>query len=380
VAKPSSQNLSKPADVGLVLGQGAAPLWGMSSSERLRRSLARAGVAEVVADPAALPAKTARVLAVRADWVFDQALIEALVGRSGVCLEAPGGEIVAANLSPAEARAFASTGKLGPGVARLRAEVLVPAYDSRLRKLSPPYLLPLTPETLPAIERRMFDGSYKGVTDAVTKYLWPRPAQTVTKLCARLGVTPNQVTVVSALLTALAFWLFWRGDFAPGLLAAWGMTFLDTVDGKLARVTLTSSRWGNVFDHGLDLLHPPFWWWAWIVGLANTGYPTEGADLTLLIAAGGYVLLRAQEGVFIGLFGMEMHIWRRFDSRFRLVTSRRNPNLVLLTLGVLAGRPDLGMAAVAVWTVISLAVHTVRILQALFAARPLSSWMQAEPG
>jgi phosphatidylglycerophosphate synthase len=47
------------------------------------------------------------------------------------------------------------------------------------------------------------------------------------------------------------------------------MTFLDTVDGKLARVTLTSSRIGDVLDHGLDLLHPPFWYLAWGIGLAT---------------------------------------------------------------------------------------------------------------
>ena len=38
------------------------------------------------------------------------------------------------------------------------------------------------------------------------------------------------------------------------------MALLDTVDGKLARVTLTSSKWGNVFDHGIDLVAPPVWW------------------------------------------------------------------------------------------------------------------------
>src|SRR3546814_2416912 len=48
------------------------------------------------------------------------------------------------------------------------------------------------------------------------------------------------------------------GGFWTGLAAAWIMTFLDTVDGKLARVTLASSRWGNAYDHGIDLIHPPF--------------------------------------------------------------------------------------------------------------------------
>src|SRR3546814_14504283 len=99
-----------------------------------------------------------------------------------------------------------------------------------------------------SIEWRMFMGTYKGATDRVTKWIWPRPAFHATKLCARLGITPNQVTFASLLLVIAAFTWFWQGDWLPGLLAAWGMTFLDTVDGKLARITLRSSRLGNVFD------------------------------------------------------------------------------------------------------------------------------------
>jgi phosphatidylglycerophosphate synthase len=41
--------------------------------------------------------------------------------------------------------------------------------------------------------------------------------------------------------------LFWHGDYGWGLLAGWVMTFLDTVDGMLARVTLTATRFGNLF-------------------------------------------------------------------------------------------------------------------------------------
>src|SRR3546814_2818489 len=78
----------------------------------------------------------------------------------------------------------------------------------------------------------MFMGTYKGATDLVTKWIWPRPAFHATKLCARLGITPNQVTFASLLLVIAAFTWFWQGDWLPGLLAAWGMTFLDTVDGR----------------------------------------------------------------------------------------------------------------------------------------------------
>ncbi len=56
------------------------------------------------------------------------------------------------------------------------------------------------------------------------------------------------------------------------------MTFLDTVDGKLAHVTLTSSRFGHIFDHSLDLLHPPFCYLAWGLGLERLALLRYGAS------------------------------------------------------------------------------------------------------
>jgi phosphatidylglycerophosphate synthase len=154
------------------------------------------------------------------------------------------------------------------------------------------------------------------------------------------------------------------------------MTFLDTVDGKLARVTLTSSKIGNVFDHGIDLIHPPFWWWAWLVGVQAGPHPIAAPELVLVVIVGGYVLQRVTEGVFLALFKLEMHAWRRFDSWFRLITARRNPNLILLTIAALLGRPDIGLLTVAVWTALSLLVHVGQVLQGLMVPRgKIVSWM-----
>jgi phosphatidylglycerophosphate synthase len=154
------------------------------------------------------------------------------------------------------------------------------------------------------------------------------------------------------------------------------MTFLDTVDGKLARITLQSSKWGNIFDHGIDLVHPPFWYWAWGVGLQQAVSP-DSLTLMLVVIIAGYVLQRVIEGLAIWRLGLEIHVWRKVDTWFRLFTARRNPNLVLLTLFALVGRPDLGLAAVAVWTALCLLLHVLQIAQALFAARrgKLTSWM-----
>jgi hypothetical protein len=133
-------------------------------------------------------------------------------------------------------------------------------------------------------------------------------------------------------------------------------------------VTLRSTPFGNIFDHGIDLIHPPFWYWAWYEGLMATG----GGDpallrLALILIVLGYVGGRLQEGLFSLLFGIEIHIWRPLDSWFREITARRNPNLFILTVATILGAPDQGFIAVAFWTAISFIFHTIRILQALLA-------------
>ena len=362
---------------GRVVGHSPLQIWSLPSSTRLQRQLARFGVG--MDAPGA-----ARTVLLRADWVYDDAIVRGLCSaEADLELLAPDGSLIAANVPTSAARdaeAVLALGRPGiPGTRAVSADDLADGYNDALRKREPPFLMPLTAETLPAIEHRVFGASYKGVTDIVTLYLWPAPARAVTRLCARLGITPNQVTSASFVLVLLAMWAFWTGHYGWGLLAAWPMTFLDTVDGKLARVTLTSSKLGNVFDHGIDLIHPPFWWWAWIVGLSAAHLPLVEPGFILTVIVAGYVLQRIEEGIFMAAFGMDMHVWRRFDSLFRLVTARRNPNLVILTVAVLIGRPDWGIELVAAWVAICLLVHALRILQAAWVRRqgPLRSWLAA---
>ncbi|HTN97333.1 MAG TPA: CDP-alcohol phosphatidyltransferase family protein, partial [Nordella sp.] len=83
------------------------------------------------------------------------------------------------------------------------------------------------------------------------------------------------------------------------------------------------------------------------------------------------------EGISIKWLGLEIHIWRKVDTVFRQITARRNPNLVILTVFAVLGRPDWGLIAVAWWTVICLVLHGLQLAQALVAKRggPLESWM-----
>jgi phosphatidylglycerophosphate synthase len=343
-------------------------IWGLAPEERLLRSLRRAGCSDVrIVDAAHPPSERRAVVAVRADVVLDERLVAGLRGAPDTLLVAPELGPIGAHVSSDRAGALCTAlahaqAEALPEVRRVAPLELVDAYVPGLRKREHPYAFAARAETAAEVERRTFAASYKGLTDLVTKWVWPRPAQAVTRWCALHRVHPNAVTAVSGVLALAAALLFAHGSFASGLACGWAMTFLDTVDGKLARVTLTSSRIGDVMDHGLDLIHPPFWWWAWGIGI-GAGY---GVATTVVVA--GYFIGRALEGAFLAAFGFEMHSWRPIDGLFRTITARRNPNLILLSVGTLGGRPDLGLVMVALWTAASLVFHAARLAKA-FRAR-----------
>jgi phosphatidylglycerophosphate synthase len=360
----------------LLLHESPVRLYGLTGRERLRRVLARLGV-ELLGPGAPPPAGG---LILRGDHLYDERVLAGLARSPDTVLVDGTGQAVAAHLAaitPDMLAAFA-TGGVPAGLAVRDPGALADAVQERLRKRARPYVVPVRAAERDALERRLYGGAYKGVTDLVTKFVWPRPALAATRACARAGITPNQVTLASLLLAVLAGIAFWRGAWLAGLLAGWSMTFLDTVDGKLARVTVTSSRLGDVLDHGLDLVHPPLWYAAWGAGLAHYHPPGDVGTLVWVIVA-GYVLGRLAEGAFqVWCARFSLFVWRPFDSLNRLVTARRNPCLLLLTPAAALGAPDWGLFAVAVWTVASSAVLWVRVAQA-GAARlrgPLRSWLE----
>ncbi|MEO7563853.1 MAG: CDP-alcohol phosphatidyltransferase family protein [Sphingomicrobium sp.] len=362
----------------LALGDNKARLFGMSAKERANRLAANAGL-----EPAqALAAGRGAVLA-SMDYAWDPAWLKALRGRSGTVLtldDKPVLAHVAAGKAQAKALAEFARGKVPAGLERLDAATAELNY-AELRKRERPFVLTLDAADPEPAERAAYDASYKGVTDILTLYLWRRPAFYLTRWAARAGISPNMVTTIGAILCVFAFFLFWRGDYWLGSLSGFMFMVLDTVDGKLARCTGASSKWGNLFDHGIDLIHPPFWWWAWQHGLAPYGRPLEPlvTTMTLWVIIGGYVLQRLIEGVFMRRFGgMHIHVWERTDSRFRLITARRNPNMVILVGSLLFARPDIGLELVAAWTLISLIFHAVRLAQANGArarGETITSWL-----
>ncbi|GLY26282.1 DUF5941 domain-containing protein [Micromonospora sp. NBRC 101691] len=97
--------------------------------------------------------------------------------------------------------------------------------------------------------------SVKERDDFFTTYFVSTWSPYVTKLCARLGLTPTGVTMISVLFAVVAAVLFGVGG-RPALVAGGVLLYLgfmlDCVDGQLARYTRNFSPWGGWLDTMAD--------------------------------------------------------------------------------------------------------------------------------
>lgn len=372
-----------------IFGESEIKIWGLTGRERLQRMVSTHKNIKLVETVDNIP-DSATTLFLNANFLFDPRVLTALFGlEKKVALysedNCPAAIRSEGNQAPQLVRNLNSNSSQNYKFVLLTIPCislndLKIDVQQNLKKKDPPYILPISETNRPLLENELFSGSYKGVTDLVTKWVWPVPAFWATHYCVRHGWQPNHVTYASLVFAVLAGLAFWSGFFGIGLLMGWFMTFLDTVDGKLARVTVTSSRLGDVLDHGLDIIHPPLWYLAWGVGLASTPTPLSGLGILMGLMFIGYIGGRLCEGIFqFWLAHFDMFIWRKWDSFNRLITARRNPNLMLLTYGWLIDQPALGLLLVILWHLISTAILTWRLMMGWRTKQKegsLKSWLQ----
>ena len=372
-----------------IFGESETRVWGLTGRERLQRMLKTKKQITLTEDVEKIPVSAA-VLFLNANFLFDARVLNALLGMDKkialysnencpAAIRTDGNQAsrLLRNLNNNKSQNYKFVLLTAPriGLKDLKIDV-----QQNLKKKDPPYLLPISEANRRLLEKELFFGSYKGVTDLVTKWLWPVPAFWVTHYCVRRGWQPNHVTYLSVVFAMMAGIAFWFGFFGIGLLMGWLMTFLDTVDGKLARVTETSSRLGDVLDHGLDIIHPPLWYLAWGIGLAGTSAPLAGLEILMWLMLLGYVGGRLCEGAFqLWLAPFDIFIWQKLDSFNRLITARRNPNLILLSYGWLTDQPDSGLLLVVLWHLISTAILIWRLMIGWRTKQKegsLKSWLQ----
>lgn len=313
-----------------------------------------------------------QVIALDAGAVVDPRLIAHLLGSSGnrAAFGGSGRERAAVlALHPAEAERVPPDAPTVLAVAEAMADagsVAVlsqedfPSFVTNLRRSLPFYVFAVPDEeTRRNREAWMFRSNYKGSTDFLTKWVYPPLVWQLVRLCTAWRIHPNWVTLLSLVLTAAVVPAFGAGLFWIGLLCAYAMSVLDSVDGKVARLTLTDSAVGNLLDHGMDIVHPPLWYAAWAWGLgART--PEDPLFLVAAWLIGFYVADRLVLMVAKAWFRRGLHAMTPLDGAIRTWIARRNTNLVILTVGLALGMPEAALVVVTAWQGLTLAWHAVR--------------------
>jgi len=211
------------------------------------------------------------------------------------------------------------------------------------------------------IQRFLFWSNYKGSTDIFTRYVYPPLVWILVRPLAQARIHPNLVTLVSIALTFGAVPFFATGHWIIGFLMAYGMSVLDSVDGKLARLTFTDSRLGNFLDHGLDMVHPPIWYvaWAYGLGLSAQGWssPLGWATIAILVF---YVLDRLILKIYPRFFQRGFHTHSKLDATVRSFIARRNINMPVFLLGCIFGLAREAFFAIAFWQFATAAYHGIR--------------------
>ena len=235
-------------------------LFGATPQKRLELVLGELGAPAPLHPEAEAPESARQALCLRADAVYEKATLSKIAQKKTALVTADDDTPLAA-VTPVERRAEGLrwlSGQAEPpaGWPVVKVGELGGSYNYALRKSDCHSAAWFAWKTAQPWRSASTWSTYKGVTDFVTKYLWPKPALFLTRWFLRAGISPNLVTLAGAGFMFAALWLFGEGAFGFGLLAAWVMALFDTVDGKMARVSHRSSTFGEVMDHGMDLLIP----------------------------------------------------------------------------------------------------------------------------
>ena len=235
-------------------------------------------------------------------------------------------------------------------------------YVPALRLTMTPFMMRLRdPTQLRDADHLLYQRTFKGVIDAIARYGYYHLVRFLTRGLSATTLSPNLFTVLSIAGIWLAIPLFATGHLALGCVSAWTGVLLDSIDGKLARLTLNLSDAMGTIEHLSAMPGLGLWFvalgWHLTGGLLLTPSVPMIACWTTLAA---FLVDKLVSGAFRQHFSRELFDARPLDALFHLVAVRRNMHLLILTIGVVLGAPETAFAVMAIGMLITLGVHICR--------------------
>ena len=221
-------------------------------------------------------------------------------------------------------------------------------------------------ERRPLAERLLRDATQKGVLDFPARVHAPIEKWLVSHLC-RTTITPNQITLGTAVLGLGVTVLYACGYLWAGVLIALVIGVLDGIDGKLARLKAQTTKLGKR-EHDLDYLVETSWWAA----LAYHFHATGQIRYAYVIFSAFFAferLERVAKRAVQRRIGRNLDDFAPFDRFVRIVAGRRNIYTWLFTLFLVIGAPATGFIGICFWGVASAVIHIFRALQIGFTGQ-----------
>ncbi len=191
----------------------------------------------------------------------------------------------------------------------------------------------------------------KGCLDWPARYLHPPVENAMVRMLLPTPITPNMVTVFTAVVGAASVIGFATGWLWAALLLMLFLGPLDGVDGKLARTRLQFSRWGDL-EHVVDKIveYGAFIALGGYLSKVHGHYgPWVLAAMTICFA-----LAEAVQGEFFNRYtGRQLDDAGKWQRRVRLVAGRRNTFFWLLVPFALLDQWQTGFIAVAVYSTVT---------------------------
>lgn len=215
-------------------------------------------------------------------------------------------------------------------------------------------------DNLREIENDLFEKTFKSGLEWIAIYGYKIPVRELTRFFAKTPVTPNHITAVAMICRWVSIPFLFMHWITLGLLLICIFIILDSLDGKLARMTFRFSDQADWIDHG-SVLPTRLGWYA------GLGWHYSGGDYMspiglLTLATLGFILLDDINWVIAKrLFRRTLFDITDFDSTVHLFTHRRNDMFVML-LGYFLGVGLNSFAFICFWVFSTWLWHSCRII------------------
>ena len=218
-----------------------------------------------------------------------------------------------------------------------------------------------TKDDLKKAKKLIIENACRGRNDLLATYINKPIENFIVNRLASRQITPNQITIITNIIAYLGTFLFFRGYLIFASFLTFIVSFMDGVDGKLARVKLATSNIGKM-EHASDYLFEHSWYIALAIYLSNTFgvLPVLLSTFILLFDGFSHYCECAFEKV---IKNRSLEDYGKIEQLFRKFDGRKNSYIIFILIGVLIEYPIGSLFAIFIWSMISALFYCFRTMK-----------------